>query len=262
MDVGIIAVVKNENLYLKEWLDYHLGLGFDKIFLCDNNDGLGELDPFIGDRVEVVNYNSVESVQRQAYTKEFLRLRDSFDWIMFIDIDEYVVLEEDPGIKEFLMHDRFENAQSIRLNWKVFSRGSDLDTSGDYRVFERFKDPFPMNEETFAKSIIRTTINYRSGTLFHGHGYYYRTEAVDVLGKKCLNYWSSSVRFNPIHKVAWVNHYPTKTMGEFIRQKYFRGGSNRNPQRYSTLDYFFKYNSWTQEKEDYGKKLIEEYKIQ
>lgn len=33
---SVIMVIKHENRYLKEWLDWHLSLGFDHIYLYDN----------------------------------------------------------------------------------------------------------------------------------------------------------------------------------------------------------------------------------
>ena len=38
MQSCIVAIAKNEELYLEEWVKYHFNLGFDKIFICDNND--------------------------------------------------------------------------------------------------------------------------------------------------------------------------------------------------------------------------------
>ena len=59
-----------------------------------------------------------------------------------------------------------------------------------------------------------------------------------------------------------MNHYPTKTIGEYIRQKYNRGGPNGNPKRYDNWEnYFFRTNRKTQEKIDYANKLINEIDI-
>ena len=38
MSSCIVAIAKNEEPYLKEWVEYHFALGFDKIIICDNND--------------------------------------------------------------------------------------------------------------------------------------------------------------------------------------------------------------------------------
>lgn len=35
---AILSLAKNENWYINDWVDYHVGLGFDRIFIYDNND--------------------------------------------------------------------------------------------------------------------------------------------------------------------------------------------------------------------------------
>ncbi|MBR0260666.1 MAG: glycosyltransferase family 2 protein [Selenomonadaceae bacterium] len=36
-DLAIVAILKNEGRYLKEWLDYHLSAGVDHFYLYDND---------------------------------------------------------------------------------------------------------------------------------------------------------------------------------------------------------------------------------
>ena len=40
--VIVVMIVKNEMRYLREFVDYHLDLGFDQIVIGDNNDVDGE----------------------------------------------------------------------------------------------------------------------------------------------------------------------------------------------------------------------------
>ena len=40
--VIVVMIVKNEMKYLREFVDYHLALGFDQIVIGDNNDLDGE----------------------------------------------------------------------------------------------------------------------------------------------------------------------------------------------------------------------------
>lgn len=42
---AICCVAKDEEPYLKEWIAHHLSLGFQHIYICDNNDEEG-LDSF------------------------------------------------------------------------------------------------------------------------------------------------------------------------------------------------------------------------
>lgn len=37
MKSAICSIARNENEYLDEWVTYHLNLGFDHIFIYDNN---------------------------------------------------------------------------------------------------------------------------------------------------------------------------------------------------------------------------------
>jgi len=48
--ISIVAMVKNESEYIKEWLEYHMLVGVDKFVIYDNNsdDNLKEiLQPYI-----------------------------------------------------------------------------------------------------------------------------------------------------------------------------------------------------------------------
>ena len=92
----------------------------------------------------------------------------------------------------------------------------------------------------------------------YGHGIYDRhLDARNAYNDPCENISPHTNRI--VHEICWLNHYPTKTIGEYIRQKYNRGGANANPGRYTNWDnYFFRTNRKTQEKINYGNKLIHE----
>jgi hypothetical protein len=249
--VGIIAIAKNENLYLREWIEHHLGLGFDQIIIGLNDD---EFKPLIlNPQVIYEDYHGVDKVQSLAYTELYKKYRKDFDWLFFCDIDEFVMLEKG-NIKDFLQG---FDCDVVRLSCKHFSDMDMLDTDGDYRVVERFTQPYLTSADTFVKSFINTKIE-PGERKFYGHGIYDKTlDARNALNDPCENYNQHTTRI--VHEIAWLNHYPTKTMGEYIRQKWKRGGANGNPGRYSDWEkYFFRTNRKTQEKIDYANKLINE----
>ena len=263
MKVAIIAIAKNENLYINEWVEHHLKIGFDKIFVCDNNNSNDEKisDVVNNEKVTILDYHDVKCVQPLAYTENFIKYKDEFDWIAFIDIDEYIMLDEKyhNNIKEFLSEKMFDDVNIVRLFWKILTSDSDFDVSdGNYCVVERFKDVHISGEENFVKSIIRGNSEYTTGKI-NAHGYFrnMKLKAKTANGENCDN---SDVRIksSPIYENAWINHYPTKTIGEYVRQKYFRGGPNLNGGRYHNLEYFFKYNNEDEKKRKYAEKLIQE----
>ena len=36
-NIVICTIARKENLYIKEWVDYHLSIGFTHIYIFDNN---------------------------------------------------------------------------------------------------------------------------------------------------------------------------------------------------------------------------------
>jgi hypothetical protein len=263
MNTCIIAIAKYENLYIQEWVNYHLNIGFDRIFVCDNNDSDGEKisDVINDERVTILDYHDMRGVQTSAYTETFVKYKNEFDWLAFIDIDEFIILDEKyhNNIKEFLSDHIFDDADIVRLSWKVLTCENELDVKdGNYNVLDRIKDVHISREECLVKSIIRGNVEYVGGKV-SGHGYFENAslKAKTADGEWCDNVWIK-IRRGPIYENAWINHYPTKTMGEYVRQKYFRGGPNFNNGRYCHFRYFFKYNKETEEKRKYGEELIQE----
>ena len=60
--------------------------------------------------------------------------------------------------------------------------------------------------------------------------------------------------------VAYIRHYTTKTIGEWVRNKMRKGCPDRPMETWSkrlNLDFFFKYNKKTEKKLVYAKKLTE-----
>lgn len=256
MKVCIIAIAKNENNYINEWVDYHLNLGFDNIIVCDNDDEPILKNVIKDSRVIIEDWSGFYGIQQPAYRETFIKYRNKFDWVLFIDIDEFLVLENHTNVKDFISS--FDNdVQCINLNWKHFNDGEHLDVAdGNYKVLGRFNIEVDCKLSNLVKSFIKTDIQEESIKRITQHSIMdYKVKSVNVLGEEHHGRYARKI----IYEKAWINHYPTKTIGEYVRQKYFRGGPNRNNVKYKRLSTFFQYNTWTQEKEDYAKKIIEEY---
>ena len=79
MKTAIIAIAKNKNLYINEWLDYHFKLGFDNIIICENDDELILKDVIKDDRVIIEDFTGIYGVQQVAYQETFRKYKDKFD---------------------------------------------------------------------------------------------------------------------------------------------------------------------------------------
>ena len=117
--VCICTLGKNENRYIKQFLNHYRKLGVDKVFLYDNNDKgnnsesfENEISEFIKeDFVEIINYRGKVHPQFQIYRKCYQKNNQKYDWLIFFDIDELIHLENYFNIKDFLNEKRFNKCK-------------------------------------------------------------------------------------------------------------------------------------------------------
>ena len=105
---AICAIQKGAKRYLDEWTDYHLALGFDRIYLYDNSDDF-ELKEWAQnkDSIHVKHYPGLQK-QMIAYTEcgQWIQYHKMHSWIAFMDTDEFVVIRDTnkfPYIMDFLV---------------------------------------------------------------------------------------------------------------------------------------------------------------
>lgn len=121
----ICAVAKWEERYIDEWIQHHLGLGFDRIYMYDNSDAnaLRHLPRRYGSRVHVTHWAGPVR-QSEAYNDFVAKHRFTPMWTAFLDVDEFIVLRRHADIKAFLREHCHRGA--VSLNWLMF--GSDGET--------------------------------------------------------------------------------------------------------------------------------------
>ena len=154
---AISIMCKDENQYLKEWIDYHLLIGFDHIQIWDNESKIPIKDTvseYIDKRLvsvkEIKTYpkNQVDSQRRSL--KETLR---DYIWVALIDTDEFIVLlDESTNVKDYLK--KYEKYGAIGLNWLIF--GSNGHEKTQKCQLESFTQSLPNHRANkHIKSIVR-----------------------------------------------------------------------------------------------------------
>ena len=255
MKTAVVAIARNEERYILEWIEHYRTLGFDRITLFDNDDspklagivdsaGLGEFCHVNGKYIGVRRF-----VQSDAYKQEYMCIRDRFDWILFVDIDEFLSL--DAPLHEFLSDPRYSGFDEIRMNWRIFTDSGRLRWT-DEPVTSRFTETLPKSDplNSQCKSFVRGRIQSFGHISCHGMC---GVRACDVHGNKCADCRPSNDG-PPIWDTAVIDHYRTKTIEEYLEQKVGRGDTWN---KYSnTLETFFRINEKTDEKLD----IIEEFK--
>ena len=101
MKTALVAIGRRENQYAREWVGHHLALGFDHIYIYDNNhEGEEHFETVLSDYVAdgsvtvIWDYRDLEGVQRHAYNDAYKQLSKDYDWIAFFDFDEFLFLPD------------------------------------------------------------------------------------------------------------------------------------------------------------------------
>jgi Glycosyl transferase family 2 len=159
MKTAICVVVKNEAANILEWIAFHHLIGFDTIFAFDDHSGDGTKQR-IRDAGAVLDVRLSDWDQagksRQPLIYERLCRRHSreFDWIAFVDADEFIVPEQDDSIATLLS--RHPATSALAIPWLMFgSSGHVAKPSGlTIEAFQRRSaTEFEPNRQV--KSIVR-----------------------------------------------------------------------------------------------------------
>ena len=270
LKIAVCAIGKNENLYIREWVEYYKNLGINKIFLYDNNDLNGErFEEVINDYVTsgfvtILNWRGKvkttknykeqmngTTLQGQTYNNCYYNNFKNYDWIAFFDIDEFLSIDyKYNDIFEFLSD--FNDYDGIKVQWRMFGDNGQLYYENK-PVIERFLSNNNFKRDRTVKSIIKCR-DYDFKLLFGAHGFSNRAPAVVNVNKnRVYGYRDSKIYYNlPVY----LNHFYSKSTEEFIKRKYkksdatFGNKHNGNYQIDSLMKKYFQYNNVTKEKID------------
>lgn len=252
MNVALVCIVKNENDYLKEYVEYYHNLGVDKIFILDNNTEEDPKDVLSGySYVEIINYRGYKKYQNQAYNEVIHTRCMGYDWVCVFDADELLYLQNHKNIKDYLSCGLFYDYNCIMINWHEFD-DNDLignENNNDRNMFKRFsKGKEHVYKMTDCKSIVRPNEKL-----------YYFMPHVPAYhqGLKLCNNKGEAIRYSHAcledYTLAELRHY-RKTIIEFIEHKLNRGWADGQT-RVINFDWFFEYHKKTPEK----LKIMEDY---
>lgn len=253
MQVALCAMAKCENRYIKEWCDYHLELGFDHIFIYDNNEPDGEriTDVVGGDGITVVDYRGRHQksceTQVNAYNDCYRECSGKYDWVLFIDVDEFLTLPDWDNVKDFLAQDCFSNANAIRFHWKCYSDSGKLKYEEE-PVLSRFTEPCENREvDKYYKQMYRCRIR---GLNIKNVHYSSKIDGIKYPDGTRAQYVIQTTDNRIDHTHGCIRHYVTKSIEEFIDIKWKRRGPGGSKNRLNKA-FYFKYNKKTDEKSRY-----------
>ena len=228
---------KQENLYVRDLISYYLNIGFEKFISGDNNFPDGEkLSDVIQDyikngTVDIVEIFGSPMSQSEFFNNIYEKYKTTCAWISFFDFDEYLRIHSEDNhnpisIKQYLSNPIFNSCESIGINWLIYSDNNLLHYD-NRSVLERFTSPnYNDVDNKFVKSIIRGNLNKIIFTPNESsHVPEKRVLICNSMGKRLKYHDRFSVK-PPLFKSAYLMHYNTKTVEEYVKK--IRRGNNRN----------------------------------
>ena len=145
MKAAVCAIVKNEGPIIGEWLGYHFALGFDAAVVLDNGstDGTAQVVEAAARDFDVRSASVRDNgpaTQTEAYVAACRAFGAEFDWMAFVDADEFVTPTLDASVKDLLV--LFDAHRAVCLNWLMFGSAGHF-TRPDDLVIEAFRTCAP-----------------------------------------------------------------------------------------------------------------------
>ena len=217
-EVAIVAIAKNEGLYIREWVEYHRLIGITKIYLYDNDstDNTRELlTPYINSGF--IKYIKIEGIGRQldAYNDAIIKYKSDCRYMAFIDLDEYIMTEEHHQPISEVIHrvvKKRKNVAGIALNWCLYGNsGHQTRPNGliTENYIDRASESNPMNHMVKTLCNPRLVHNYISP---HYPQYKLGAISVDSTGiYRSKGWFCRNLTFKNIR----LNHYYCKSLEDY-----------------------------------------------
>lgn len=212
----ILAIMKNEDRYLDEWLYYHRAIGVDGFIIYDN-ESIDSSKSIIEKHSKFVDidytYFPGKSKQTAAYQDAIERYREKNVWILTIDIDEFLRPVNKIDVKKWLLSFA-PNVSQILIPWTIYG-SSDHEKRPVGLVINNYLYHSGPDFITEYKSIVKPEL---VRTAFMG-GHFYKSigKIVNESGKKLWYYpYVLLLGSRPSSKKFMViNHYYCKSMQDF-----------------------------------------------
>lgn len=121
----LVACARWEEDCIAEWIAYHRHIGFEHLYLYCNDDAPDALYevvlPFLQGDAPFVTFIHFQPLgQQKAMYLHYLRhYKDEAEWMMFLDIDEFLRLPRHDSVAAF-MSGREAMADAVYFNWCFF----------------------------------------------------------------------------------------------------------------------------------------------
>jgi len=224
--IALVTMAKDEDYYLQEWIDYNLKLGFDDIYIFQNNWRFKNQTP--NEKVHFLEWDVDSLPKHDPFTWEWNRhamcyskfgkdYHNEYEWAAFFDVDCFLVLKKTDDVKTFISeYDHIEQSQLV-IDFAFFGDNGHTDFDPNYtsvveRFTQRWDKPHTHSYYSFLP-ICKLHPNFGKHSIHFIHG----EEWIDTnLNVGCGFDLVLRQSRNITLENAQLNHYYTKTLPEWM----------------------------------------------
>jgi hypothetical protein len=201
----IVAISKNDSLYIDEWIRFNKKLGFDKIYIYDMNETVSL------EYLEKKYKNFVIILKNKDYIDDidvynnFLKInKNKFNFVFFSEIDEFLVLKIHKNIKN-LLYD-YHKGGALAINILNFG-SNDNNKYINNPVLKRFTKRGQISK--FFKTII-----YSEDTLGFENVFYPKLKKNKIINLNNESLDNADYFINNTEHIAVIHKYTIKSIEE------------------------------------------------
>ena len=135
--LSMMAIIRDENPYLEEWIRYHIEeIGFDHFYLYDNESTISAKDYLTEkhfkylDMITFVDWPTSENTQQDSHNDFLHNYANETKWILPADPDEYIKLNTTTkSLKTFLEEN--SDCATVGCPWVCFNANGHLEKTDE-----------------------------------------------------------------------------------------------------------------------------------
>lgn len=167
--IALVAPFRNEDRFLKEWIEYHKMLGVEHFYLFNHlsTDNYKQvLEPYIKSGLvdlydltqDAKTLDAWNIIQTDAYTKIAHDVKDIVEWLVVIDTDEFIVPIVDKDLPTLLR--KYDKYAALSINWRIFGTNNIQRIPGDKLLIESILYS-SQDRDLHVKTIVKPRFVYR-----------------------------------------------------------------------------------------------------
>lgn len=222
--LAIMAIFKNEEDYINDWIDYHIDQGINHFYLYCNDPNIQKYDfskyqKFITliDWTNKIN-NGSHTIQRQAYFDCVTKYSHYCKFIMMLDIDEFVVNKSNKKVIDYI--DTLDNnTKAIKIQRFNFGSNGHV-TKPTGKVYENYT----MREKNCSsyKTIANTRFIDTSKMFFGVHDFNFLPKNGNILNSyfsyEYTGFPNGCNEYSVNETPLVIHHYYTKSYDEYLKR--------------------------------------------